>query len=252
MHAANAKNQSVDHRSSVLLAAPQYGQYLSVISNCPTTGNNLLNSFPEDPVSISQPVYISIRSISINSSSTGCAMLSVEKTVLSLTRALMCPRSLLPSSLTLQACCQRLPWRRRVSLLPTITCLPTFHAALCAHRASFPNLWSCLQQTGRFLVQGPQYAAQNLTTTSPNASYGFYSYLDLATGDGMLLVNGTCNENTNNTQYTAELNKCAAQHGSTCCLDMTQYSVTLALCLRALFQLACHSHKVHSSNCCPK
>ena len=44
--AANSANQSVDHRPSVLEAAPQYKHYLTAIANCPNIG-----SYAEDPVS---------------------------------------------------------------------------------------------------------------------------------------------------------------------------------------------------------
>ena len=85
-----------------------------------------------------------------------------------------------------------------------------------------------MQLTTRFLVQGPQYQAQNVTTTNPAASYAFYAYTDLALGDGLLPVNGTCNSNSNNTQYTAALNSCGNAN-SGCCMDMSSYTVSVPL-----------------------
>lgn len=38
--AANTANQSVDHRPSVLQAAPQFSHYLSTIGNCPMTASS--------------------------------------------------------------------------------------------------------------------------------------------------------------------------------------------------------------------
>ena len=75
-------------------------------------------------------------------------------------------------------------------------------------------------------MQGPQYPAQNVTTTNPDAFFGFISYMDLGTGGSLTLVNGTCNDNTKDTQYTAALNECAAQNANGCCLDMSNYTVS--------------------------
>ena len=47
MLAANAANQSVDHRPSVMAAAPQYKQYFTAIANCQNVG-----SYAEDPASL--------------------------------------------------------------------------------------------------------------------------------------------------------------------------------------------------------
>ena len=84
---------------------------------------------------------------------------------------------------------------------------------------------SCVQVTTRYLVQGPQYEAQNITAPNPGASYAFYSYTDLALGNGLLPVNATCNTNPNNTEYTAALNSCGFSNGG-CCLDMSSYTVS--------------------------
>lgn len=45
--AANSANQSVDHRPSVLTAAPQYTHYLSAVTNC----DGLTVAVPQDQVS---------------------------------------------------------------------------------------------------------------------------------------------------------------------------------------------------------
>ena len=82
----------------------------------------------------------------------------------------------------------------------------------------------CLQVTTRYLVQGPQYIAKNVTTANPATSYSFYSYTDLALGDGLLPVNGSCNTNPNSTEFTAALNSCGNAN-SGCCLDMSSYTV---------------------------
>ena len=86
-----------------------------------------------------------------------------------------------------------------------------------------------VQATTRYLVQGPQYPAQNVTTTNPATSYAYYSYTDLALGNGLLPSNGTCNSNPNNTEYTAALNSCGLAN-SGCCMDMSSYTVSPTMC----------------------
>lgn len=72
-------------------------------------------------------------------------------------------------------------------------------------------------------------------------------------GEGMTLVNDTCNDNPNNTQYTPQLNACAVPNGNGCCVDLTYYRVSecnsLPACksLSAYFQLTAASPFADSS-----
>ena len=86
-----------------------------------------------------------------------------------------------------------------------------------------------MQTTGRYLVQGPLYPGQDVATVNPVSTYTFYSYLDLANGNSLTPVNGTCNQNPNITDYTPALNSCNTTSG--CCVDMSQYQVRRRLAM---------------------
>lgn len=105
-----------------------------------------------------------------------------------------------------------------------------------------------LQQTGRLLVLDPQYPAQTVNTTDPAALYAFYSYIDLIPSDSMYQVDGTCNNNLDNAQYTDAMNACAGQHGNNCCLDMTHYNVSSMSSLLPSFASCCWD-MMHNSMC---